>query len=237
MGELKIQQEPQQLDIFVKRILARYFAPDTQICFQEHRDLIGTPTGTKEPVTLYIDNAGDYNQYPVQCVTETIFSLIDIPTNTIICNSKSRITITFKVFLLVKYQNVAAPGLIVLPDDIGTKVMTQYDLTQPQNKNHTTPKETMQIVGGNFVYTADVPLSMFDNPLTKDELADCSLQSHVILKCMRWLVDVDGTSNSGTGTPPAAATTVALEIFEDVLDKIGIDQDIFVTGIPEDFIC
>lgn len=237
MGELMIQSEPQKLDIFVKRILCKYFGPNTQIFFQEHRNPNGTPAGTKEPVKLYIDNAGNSNQHPVQCVTEVILSLIDCPTNTIICNSKSRVTITFKVFLLVKFQGVAAPSLIVLPDDIGTKVMTQYDLTQPQYKNHDNPKETMQIIGDNFVYTADIPLSQFDCQLTKDQLNDCSLQSHVLLKCLKWVIDVDGVGNNGTGTPPAAATTVTLSISEDLLDKIGIDQDIYITGTPEDFVC
>jgi len=238
MGELKIQQEPQQLDIFVKRILARYFSPDTQILFQEGVDRkTGAPNGKKEPVVLYINNAGDFNQYPVQCVTEVILSLVDCPTNTIICNSKSRIVIAFKVFLLVKFQGVTTPSLIVLPDDIGTKVMTEVDLTQPQHKNHDFPKEMLQILGDNFVYTADIPLNKFEGCLTKEHLNDCSLQSHVLLKCMQWFVDIDGVSNNGTGTPPLPATTVTLSITEDILDKIGIDQDIFVRGIPEDFIC
>lgn len=238
MGEIRINQEPQQIDIYVKRILARYLGANTQILFQEHRDPItGLPDGTKEPVTLYIDNAGDLNQYPVQCITEVIQSLIGVPTNTIICNSKSRITITFKVFLLVKFQGLTAPKLIVLPDDIGTSVMTKYDLTQPQNKNHDYPKETLQIVDGNFVYTADIPLSMFDNQLTQDQLNDPTLQSHVLLRCMTWSVDVDGVANNGTGTPPVAATTVTLAKYEDILDKIGIDQDILINGIPEEFIC
>lgn len=238
MGELKICQEPQQLDIYVKRILARYLGAGTQILFQEHRDPVtGIPDGTKEPLTLYIDNGGDSNQYPVQCISEVIQSLIGIPTNTIICNSKSRISFAFKVFLLVKFQGLAAPSLIVLPDDIGSKVMTEYDMTQPQNINHNVPKETLQIVGGNFVYTADIPLSMFDNPLTQDQLNDPTLQSHVILRCMTWTVDVDGVGYNGTGTPPVLATTVYLSKFEDILDKIGIDQDIFIDGTPEEFIC
>ncbi|HBM81881.1 MAG: hypothetical protein QME45_14195 [Clostridiales bacterium] len=238
MGEFKIQQEPQQLDIFVKRILARYIGNNTQILFQEHRDpLTGLPDGTKEPVTLYINNAGVDSLNPVQCISEVILSLTDCPTNTIICNSKSRISISFKVFLLTKFQDVAAPSLIVLPDDMGTSVMTEYDLTQPQNISNTNPKETLQIVNGNFVYTADIPLTQFDHELTKDQLNDCSLQSHVLLKCMNFLVDVDGTGNNGTGTPPALATTVTLSITEDIIDKIGIDQDVFVQGNPEDFIC
>jgi len=173
----------------------------------------------------------------VQCISEVILSLIECPTNIIICNSKSRISITFKVFLLVKFQGLAAPSLIVLPDDIGTSVMTQYDLTLPQNKNHATPKETLQIVNNNFVYTADIPLSQFDNPLAQDQLNDCTLQSHVLLKCMSFLIDVDGVANDGTGTPPVPATTVTISISEDILDKIGIDQDIFIEGIPEDFTC
>jgi len=226
----------EKVGIFVKRILAKYVAARKQMLFQEKRDAAtGNPTGIKEPLVLYINNSDENCEYPVQGITEVIVSLTEPPQDVIISNSKSRIKITFKVFLLVKYQDIAVPNLIVLPDDIGIKCMTQYDLSVPQHKDHGFPKETLQVTGGNFVYIIDIPLSEFDNTLTNTQLHDPTLQSFVLLKNLAWTVDVDVVGPNGTGVPPLPATTTMLSVYQDIVDKIGINQDIVINGIPEDF--
>lgn len=231
MADISELQNPEILNIFIKQILAKYKASQMQILFEEHRNPADDqPDGTKEPLILYINNAGLNHEFPVQCITEIILSLVSAPTNTIICNSKSRVTLTFKVFLLVKNQGVAIPELIILPDDIGTKCKTKYDMHDAQYKNHDYPKESLRIVDNNFVYTIDIPLSMFDKQLTPEELSNPTLESHVQLNSLSWVIDVDSVGNNGTGDPPLPATTVAITISEDIHDKIGIDQDVYVEG-------
>lgn len=225
-----------QLGILVKRILAKYTAAENQFFFQEKRDQVtGNGTGMKEPVRLYIRNAGENGEFPVQDITEVITSLTDTPSNFIVSNNKSRIKISFKIFLLVKHQDVVAPSLIVLPDDIGAKCTTQYDLTIPQHKSHDYPKEALQISDGNFMYVADIPLSEFDNQLTGNQLHDSTLKSHVVLKNLSWTVDVDDIvrNEKGGHSIPATSTTVA--VFQDITDKISIDQDIIINGISNMF--
>ncbi|RCX10505.1 hypothetical protein DFR58_1284 [Anaerobacterium chartisolvens] len=218
--------------IFVKRILAKYFAPESQLLFQEKRDpATGLQMGVKEPLKLYINNAGENGEHPVQGITEIIMNLNETPSNIIISNTKSRIKIIFKVFLLIKYQDLGTPSLIVLPDDIGTKCMSQYDLSEAQHKSHNQPKETLQISDGNFMYIVDVPLTEFDSQLTPYQLNDSTLQSYVVLKNLTWTVDVDDIEKKGAGIPPSAATVTTISVFQDLLNKIGIDDDIVINGV------
>lgn len=138
---LKQDEVVDKVGIFVKRILAKYFMPECQLLFQEKHDPVtGTRMGMKEPLKILINNAGENGENPIQGVTEVIMSLTETPASVIITNSKSRVKIVFKVFLLVKYQDMAAPGLIVLPDDIGTKCYTSVDLTVSQHKDHDQPR-------------------------------------------------------------------------------------------------
>ena len=230
------ENSSEKIGIFVKRMLAKYLAVESQMLFQEKRDTAtGEPLAVKEPLRIYINNAGGNGENSLQEITEVIMSLTEAPSDVIISNSKSRIKVTFKVFLLVKYQDLTIPSLIVLPDDIGDKCMTQYDLTMPQHVNNGSARELLQISDGNFMYLVDVPLSEFDNQITSRHLNDPTLQSYVSLNNFSWSVDVDNVSRNGSGDPPALATAITLSISEDILNKIGIDQDIIVNGISEDY--
>ena len=221
----------EKVGIFVKRILAKFFMPECQMLFQEKRDPVtGVHMGVKEPLKLFIYNAGENGENPIQGITEVIMSLTETPASVIITNSKSRIKIVFKVFLLVKYQDMAAPCLIVLPDDLGTKCYTSVDLTISQHKDHDQPRETLQISDGNFLYIADIPLPEFDNQITSYQLHDPSLQPYVVLKNFAWSIDVDDVVRSGSGTP---ATATTLSVFQDILNKISIDQDMEISGISK----
>lgn len=227
----KQDEVAEKVGIYVKRILAKYFMPECQLLFQEKKDAAtGVHMGVKEPLKLFIYNAGENGENPIQGVTEVIMSLTETPASVIITNSKCRIKIIFKVFLLVKYQDMAAPSLIVLPDDIGTKCYTSVDLTISQHKDHDHPRETLQISDGNFLYIADIPLSEFDNQITSYQLHDPSLQPYLILKNFAWSIDVDDVVRNSTGN---SATATVISVFQDVLSKISIDQDLEISGISK----
>jgi len=232
--EKTLQKQDENLEkvgIFVKRILAKYFMPECQLLFQEKRDpATGTCMGAKEPLKLYIYNAGEGGENPIQGVTEVIMSFTETPSSVIITNSKARVKIIFKVFLLVKYQDMAAPSLIVLPDDIGAKCYTSADLSAPQRKDHDQPRETLQISDGNFLYIADIPLTEFDNQITSYQLHDPSLQPYIVLKNFAWSIDVDDVVRNGSGN---AATETVLSVYQDVLNKISIDQDLEISGVTK----
>ena len=227
----KQEEIEEKVGIYVKRILAKYFMPECQMLFQEKCDAAtGVHMGAKEPLKLFINNAGENGENPIQGVTEVIMSLTEQPTSVIITNTKSRVKIVFKVFLLVKYQDMAAPSLIVLPDDLGTKCYTAVDLTSPQHKDNDHPRETLQISDGNFLYISDIPLSEFDNQITSYQLHDPTLQPYVVLKNFTWTIDVDDVVRSGTGS---SATETTITVYQDVLNKISIDQDLEISGISK----
>lgn len=228
---LKQDDITEKIGIYVKRILAKYSMPECQVLFQEKCDpATGTRMGVKEPLKLFIHNAGENGENPIQGVSEVILSVTEPPTNVIITNNKSRVKIVFKVFLLAKYQDMAAPSLIVLPDDIGEKCYTSVDLTSPQHKDHDQPRETLQISDGNFLYIADIPLTEFDNQLTPYQMHDPTLQPYVVLKNFIWSIDVDDVVRNCTGS---LATGTVLSVCQDVLNKISIDQDMEISGIPK----
>ena len=122
------------------------------------------------------------------------------------------------------------PWLCTLPTFSTNLRLLFYDLTIPQHKNHDQPKETLQIADGNFMYVVDIPLTEFDNQLTLNQLHDPTLQSYVLLKNVSWEVDVGDIVRNGTGEPPLQATSISILVSQDIVDKIGIDQDIIING-------
>lgn len=234
-------QAPEPMNIFVKRILATKDSPNMQVLFEEHFDPVTSQkVGTKEPVLLYIKNA---SSQPVQCMSQVMINMMDTPDNIIICTSKSRVILKFKILLLVRYLGNPSPKMYVLPDELFAA--TPNILLDPvkwgkntttQVKNHTIPKETLSIINPGtpeetyFTYTMDIPLSEFNNTLTQEQLNDPTLQSHVLLDNMTYTLDVDGQGPAGGAF--ADTTMVYLSIFEDINDNVGIDQNIIVQGTP-----
>jgi hypothetical protein len=110
------------LDIFVKRILARHCQNNDQIVF----DVANNPT-RKTPLRLFIcnDKVGN-EELPVRCISDIKFLLCDTDQQ-IICNHKSRITIDFKLLLIVKFSNcnyqcITLPDAAFPPDADGVRV-------------------------------------------------------------------------------------------------------------------
>lgn len=233
------------LDIFVKRILARYCQKNEQIVF----DAAGTK---KTPLRLFICNQKvGCEELPVRCISDIKFLLCDT-CQQIICNHKSKITVDFKLLLIVKYNNCNYQCL-TLPDDafrtVGeNKVKVGID-SIPANPSQfpvvigDVGNQRLEIIregtGPNtnyfFRFTKNVPLSEFDDKIPQSALDDPSLMSHIVIKNVKYTVDVDGECTGVAGKCCSCpgdtnATIVDVAVFADIIDKIGIDQDIWVNG-------
>lgn len=243
--------EPRRnLDIFVKRILARHCQKNEQIVF----DVAGNQ---KTPLRLFICNekAGS-EELPVKCISDIKFLLCDTDQQ-IICNHKSRITIDFKLLLIVKFSSCNFQ-CITLPDDAfklspSNEVKVCID-SIPSNQSQfpvligEIRNQRLEIVkegsGPNanffFRFTKNVPLKDFDDEIPQSAFDDPTLQSFILVKNVKFEVDVDGEC-PGTGPNKCCncaedtnATIVDIKVFADIIDKIGIDQDIWVNGEADD---
>lgn len=239
------------LDIFVKRILARHCQKNDQIVF----DVANNPI-RKTPLRLFICNEKVGNEeLPVRCISDIKFLLCDTDQQ-IICNHKSRITIDFKLLLIVKFSNCNFQCL-TLPDDAfrpqENEVRVCIDAI-PFNQSQfpvligEIGNQRLEIIregtGENanffFRFTKTIPLTEFDERIPASAFDDPTLQSHVLVKNIRFEVDVDGEC-PGTGANKCCncvggtnATIVDISVFADIIDKIGIDQDIWVNGEADD---
>ncbi|WDC83569.1 hypothetical protein PL321_12920 [Caloramator sp. mosi_1] len=121
----------------------------------------------------------------------------------------------------------------------------------PQTIGHT---ESLEIIGigtnPKFKWVKDVPLTEFDAPIPPECFDDPTIQSHLLIKAVKPEYDilndcpytVHAVGHDETGTTwqlqgyhaPQGATEVYLSLFVDVLDKLGVDQDILIEGIPLD---
>jgi hypothetical protein len=219
--------DKEMVHILVLKTLARFRSKDTQIFFQEKRDPVtGVRLGIKEPVTLFINNAGDFNEFPLECV-QCVIVRTDEPTWTSICGKKIRISIGFKVLLLVKFSGSNTFELITLPDDIGTSVTTLYDLSEVQVSQSII--QTMQRVGDRFIYTITIPFNEFDGTPPADE----NFNVIITLRNMTWNAEIGDTGFNGTGSPPVPSTRVDLAIFYDILVQIAIETEITMAGTVE----
>jgi hypothetical protein len=221
------------LDIFVKRILARNCQPNEQIVFD-----VATNPLRKVPLRLCIGDLNPAGQgtLPVQCIADIKFLLCDT-NNDIICNHKSRVTIDFKLLLLVKY-NTCTIRCLTLPEEIdqgggsgesNIKVCTDFDGAVIGN-------QSLEIVdtdehGPVFRFTKNIPFTEFDDEIPQSALDDPTLQSHVIIRNIRFDVDVNGRCRCPGQGQNDNATIVDISVFADIIDKIGIDQDVWVNGI------
>ncbi|MPN32195.1 hypothetical protein SDC9_179671 [bioreactor metagenome] len=72
--------------------------------------------------------------------------------------------------------------------------------------------------------------------MKKCELNDPTLQSYILLRNLNYDVEVLDTFQVFTAADNSTSiwtTIVELSVFEDIIDKLGIDQDIVICGIPE----
>lgn len=224
------------------------------------------PLGTKAPLTLYIINHGaepttespnkDMGS-PVKCVKLCKRILDKDPGNTIICTQKSKVILDFELVLVVEYEDNTF-DVLTLPKDLAA--FTQYTATTKafvedtvlnssgapviQHQSVTQPYEQMVIkynatatAYANFEYTVVIPLTSFSAVLRKCELNDPTLQSYIVLRNLTYEVDVlDQYLATATETQTVWTTMVNFSLSEDIIDKLGIDQDVQITGTPE-YVC
>ncbi len=224
------------------------------------------PLGTKAPLTLYIINHGAVETaespntsygFPVRCVKLCKRVLDKDPGNTILCTQKSKVVLNFELILVVEYEDNTF-DVLTLPKDLSA--FTQYttgkkafveatvlDATGTpviQHQNVTQPYEQLVIkynatatAYANFEYTVVIPLSSFSAVLRKCELNDPTLQSYIVLRNLTYEVDVldQYLASAGDGTT-IWTTMVDFSLSEDIIDKLGIDQDIQIVGTPE-YVC
>ena len=214
------------VNILINKTKARYKEKNLQIFFQEKRDPVtGQRLGIKEPVTLFIDNAGPLNEFPLECI-ECVEVQLGEPSWSY-CANRIRIRIPFRIFLVVKFMDQGSYEMIVLPDDIGVRVTTLYDLSEPQVSRSL--YQTMQRVGDVFICTIVIPVDRFTGfVLVNDDFTVITR-----LTDLTWNADIGEVSFSGTGSPPAPATRVDLSIFYDLLVLIAVEEELTVLGETE----
>lgn len=254
------------LDIFAKRVLAKAELLQEQETFQEKYTAgvpTGTKsplrlyiinhgaTESETPNTTYGS--------PVKCVKLCKRVLDSDPENTIICTQKSKVIINYELVLIVEYEDKTF-DVLTLPKNLSsrlqystltTKAFVDATVIDPagtpvvQHQNVTQPYEMLVIkftgvnAYTNFQYTVSIPMSSFSAVLRKCELDDPTLQSYIVLRNLDYEVDVLDQFQVYTAADNSTSiwtTVVDFSLYEDIIDKLGIDQDIQIVGTPE-YVC
>lgn len=300
MSDIRDLPGAKALDIFAKRVLGKKTLFNYQEAYQEKYGLIpgsnppaNGPLGVKIPLKIYIINHNSAAALapeegsPVKCVKlcKRIFDP-GYPLNTLICTSKSRITIRFQLIMLVEYMD-GTFTMLNLPNDLNaqtnyintllfttkgfldqTVIEPLYTIIPPvvtpptpgsvtvsenfivQNQNQLKPYETLVIKKINnvswFEYSVTIPFTDFEPNLRQCELEDPTLESHILLKNRKSDFDVLNSVRIPATVAYSAtalgnftidsyiyATEVDFSLYEDIIDKLGIDQDINIEGVPE----
>lgn len=253
-----------KVDIFTKQVLGKKVLADTITLWQEEYTA-GVPTGNKRSFRIYIINDGSVPaEQPVLGSPVTCLKLCkriiepDYPRNTLLCSSKSKVTHRYELVLLVEYEN-GNFDVITLPRNLSNRLQYDANTTKAfvdstvidtagvpvlQRQNQTAPYESLIIVAAgvndytSFEYTVSIPYSMFEPNIKCCYLEDPSLQSYILLKCFRYDLDILDTFLVSTSSTESVWTTIVeLTVTEDIIDKLGIDQDVIVYGKPEDYCC
>jgi hypothetical protein len=252
-----------KIDIFAKHVLAKAILKNTRILFQEAYDENMNGTGEKLPFRLYIINHNSVPSATpdigsdVRCIKLYKRRIAEgYPLNTMICTKKSRVTIRYELILVVEYEDgfvdvINLPGNLsnrLLYDPLTTKafvdstVISDTGLPIAQHQNICLPHETLTIVSNGvniypwFDYSVNIPLTHFDRSLKGYDLDCLELESFVLLKCLNFEVDVierEQVFIDLTNTLSVWTTVVSVGVFEDIIDKLGIENDIEICGHPE----
>lgn len=120
----------------------------------------------------------------------------------------------------------------MLPDDAGKKFCFN-NVSFPVFIDYDGVKKTLDLDLSNmlFVLTIDIPLKQFNGVLSPDNLDDPTLQSKVWIKNLQHEYDVfEGPCTCD----PKAETHISLLSSAEIIDKIGVKQDVWLYGEPDD---
>lgn len=254
------------LDIFARRVLAKAELLREQELFQENylgTTPLGTISplrlyvinhGADETPTPNTDYG-----FPVRCIKLCKRVLDGDPGNTLVCTQKSKVTINYELVLIVEFEDDAF-DVLTLPANLSSRLQYNPATTKAfvegtvidsagtpvlQHQNTAQPYEMLVIKSGgvnnytNFEYTVSIPLANFSAVLRKCELEDPTLQSYIVLRNLDYEVDVMDQFQVYTAADNSTSiwtTVVDFSVFEDIIDKLGIDQDIRICGTPE-YVC
>lgn len=264
MSEEAINTDLHKIDILAKHVLGKKALPNTETLWQEEYSA-GVPTGNKRTFRIYVINDGSIPEEqpllgsPVVCIKlcKRIIEQ-DYPRNTLICTSKSKIAHRYELVLLVEYDN-GNFDVITLPRNLSNRLQYDPAITKAfvdstvidaagipilQRQSQNTPYESLIIVAqgindyNSFEYTVAIPFAEFSPKLKHCYIEDPSLQSYILLKCFRYDVDILDTFLVSTGDTTSVWTTIVeLTVTEDIIDKLGIDQDVIVQGKINNYCC
>ena len=144
-----------------------------------------------------------------------------------ICNSKVRLYIKFKVLMVVRFME-GCMGIITLPDDEGEKICFN-NIKFPVKHYCDGIKKTLDLCDGSFCLAIEIPLRLFEERLPLYIFDDPTLQSHIIVKCISHNFDI---FDEVCTCDPRARTHISLLSTADIIDKIGIKQDVWLYGKP-----
>ncbi|NMA67495.1 MAG: hypothetical protein GX957_14895 [Clostridiaceae bacterium] len=264
MSEEAIKKDVHYIDIFAKQILGKKVLANTETLWQEDYSA-GVPTGNKRTFRIYIINDGSTPDEqpalgsPVVCI-KLCKRIIepDYPRNTLICASKSKVAHRYELVLLVEYEN-GNFDVITLPRNLSNRLQYDPTITKAfvdstvidaagtpilQRQNQSSPYESLIIVSAglnnytSFEYNVAIPFADFEPKLKHRYIDDPSLQSYILLKCFRYDADILDTFLVSTSDTTSVWTTIVeLTVAEDIIDKLGIDQDVIVQGKVEEYRC
>jgi len=254
------------LDIFATRILSKAELLQEQIAFQENYSgatALGTKAPLQlyiinhGAVATTVPNT-NYGS-PVKCVKLCKRILDTDPENTVVCTQKSKVVINYELVLIVEYEDKTF-DVLTLPRNLSSRLQYNAATTKAfvestvidatgvpvvQHQNVVQPYEMLVIKFTgvndytNFQYTVNIPISSFSTVLRRCELDDPTLKSYIILRNLDYEVDVLDQFQVFTdagNTTSIWTTIVDFSLFEDIIDKLGINQDIQIRGTPE-YVC
>lgn len=167
----------------------------------------------------------------IKCIDSIRFVCVETSED-FICNHKVRLIIKFKVLLIVKFMNCLL-GLVMLPDDEGKKFCFN-NISFPVTYNVDGIKKTLSLDSINkyFVLTIEIPLRHFDGIIPSDIFDDPTLQSKITIKCLQHEYDIfEGVCTCNCD----AKTHISLFSTADIIDRIGVKQDVWIKGRPDEF--
>jgi hypothetical protein len=253
-----VNPELMQLDISVRRIIGRALLKDCQILFQEYNKN-GVSSEEKLPLRIYIVNHGanifGNEGSPVKSV-KLCKVLLDpeFPQNTIVALEKSKILIKYQIVLIAEFED-GSFDVISLPKDLSSigaynektvkafvenPVIDMKGVPLIQCNKGEKAYDTFLIESKNnaytsFEYSTCIPLSSFSPSPEGFQLEDPTLRSSITLRNLRYEIDVGSTCKiliGNSNNNSIWTTIIDFSLYEDINNKMSIEQDIYVPGMP-----